>query len=242
MSNPGEKVVKLSDYNKLKLNYERLKKRNDKLNSENRNLKDMVENMIKNYDAIEESKLTTDNLIKELNKTFLNLTTSHPKSKEEYSTTTSSIEFISAVRKNNKIKNKENEIIGINQLLIRKVDEMEATHNEICKSFNNTIKKYKLIKQDYDEVNSSNVKLLQEIHLMRSEINMLSLELNERQGVIERFKEIDKCLVDSSLGTMVLNTNDHKKISREESSNIKNVPYIICEPIPSFLKFLNKAY
>jgi hypothetical protein len=242
MSNLEEKVVKLCDYNKLKINYDRLKKRNEKLISDNRNLKEMVENMIKNYEAIKESKKTTENLIHEIQRKFNALTSILHKSKEEYSTTTSSIEYISTVKRSNS-KSKENDQNSTISLLLKKLDEMESNYQEICKSFYNTVKKYKFIKQDYDLINDNNIKLLQQIHLMNNEISLLLNEVNEKQCTIERFKEIDKCLVDSTMSSMILNTNEQRKSIKEEPGKLnRNVPYVVCEPLPSFLKFINKAY
>jgi hypothetical protein len=242
MSNLEEKVVKLSDYNKLKFNYDRLKKRNDKMITENRNLKEMVENMIKNYETIKESRKTSENLILEIQKKFHSLTSVQHKSKEEYSTTTSCIEYISSVKRCNSKQEKTEQISNIS-LYLKKLDEMESNYQEICKSFYNTVKKYKFIKQDYDVVNDNNIKLLQQIHLMNNEMNILLNEVNEKQSTIERFKEIDKCLVDSTISTMVLNTNEQRKsIKEEQCKSNRNVPYVVCEPIPSFLKFINKTY
>ncbi len=237
-----DKVVKLSDYNKLKSNYERLKTRNEKLLNKNCNLQEMVDNMIKNYESIKESKKATEALIQDIQKT-VTLVTAALKSKEEYSTSTSSIEYINTIKRiNSKFKDNDNNN-NINLFLIKKFDELEINYNEICKSFNNTIKKYKFLKQDYDELSDNNIKLVQQIHLMNNEINLLASEVNEAQCTIERFKEIDKCLVDSTISNMVLNTNEHRRSTKEEVANgIKNGPYIICEPIPSFLKFINKTY
>jgi predicted nuclease with TOPRIM domain len=232
--------VKISDYNKLKAKFEKIKRKNEKMLEKNKELTDLTEDLMKNYKAIEESKKNVDLILKGLQETVKNLIQQSQKPKEEYSKTSSGIEIKSDFHK----ANITSENISVNIFLLKMLDEMEACYNQMSNNFSNSVKKYKMIKDEYDNLTIDNTKLLKQIKIMNNEYNLLAMESNQRQNTILRFKEIDRCLVNTSLNTLVLNNNEHRKMSNREDQpiSIKNIPYITCEPIPSFLKFLNKAY
>lgn len=234
---PEDTFVNTNDYNKLKVRFEQLKSKNQKLTIKNKDLSRIVEEMMKNYKTIEESKNNSDEMLKYLQESIKNL--QQPTHKPEYSTTTSQIEIKSSTN-----INKIHETNSTNLIIMKKLEEMELNYNEMVKNFVNTVKKYKTIKDDYDLISIDNTKLLQQIKMINNEYGRITIELDERQMMIDRFKEIDKCIVDLSLNTMVLNTNEHKRSNNKDDkvNSSRSVPYISCEPIPSFLKFLNKTY
>ncbi len=90
-------------------------------------------------------------------------------------------------------------------------------------------------------------------NLLNNKFNKLVADLKDKQVTIDRLKELDKCVVDMNLSTIVLNANERRlsgnlnnSISSNSSGNSKGrnlngPPYISCEPIPSFMKFLNKV-
>ena len=245
--------VQFSDYSKLKSNYEKLKSKYGKLTIEKKSLKEMVDNMIINYEKIQESKKNTEILISNMQDSIKIMNTHNSqnthnthKPKEEYSTTTSFVEYIKRENYSN-LKKSSKETVTlekemINTMCLKKIEELEFNYNEMSKCFNNTVRKYKLLKEDYENSTSNNTKLLQQIHLMNKDFNIIANELNARQLTIDRFKEIDKCLVDSTINTLVLNTHEHRPRDDLSGSINKTVPYVMCEPVPSFLKFINKAY
>lgn len=234
------KYVNFADYNKLKMRHDKLKQKNEKLVEKNKQLQEMIDNMVTNYETIKESKKNTDQLINKFQE-MLKMITNKPK--EEYSTFQSQIEIRST-----KVTFSSNvaDAMAFNNYIMKKLEEMEVSYNEMSKNFMNTVKKYKILKEDNDNLNQDNTKLLQQLKLMNNELQILAMELNEKQLTLDRFKEIDRCLVDSTLNTIVLNTNEHRRSTsgkEDKGSNPnRNVPYITCEPIPSFLKFINKAY
>ncbi len=155
-------------------------------------------------------------------------------------------------------------------LLQKKIEEMENAYNEILKNFNFLAAKYKMIKEEKNKVEECNVTLISQITGLSEEYNRICSELGEANFTIERFKEIDKCLVDSTINSLFLNTNEKRLLNssihqplgnlgnstsiddncttksvEQQSGNFRSKVqrgggYILCEPVPSFVKFINK--
>jgi len=244
--------IHINDYNKLRSKYENKSK-------ENKKLRECIDNLIESYDSIKDNKKAVEEMfaaMKELIKNNKNLF----KPKEEFSTTTSSYEYIVVDNINNlKSSNKSctssnynnlnsNQIIKLNISnnisnlnLIKKIDEMESSYNELLRNFENLVMKYKILKEEKNKVDDHNIILLDQIGNLNNEYNNILAELNDCHITIERFKEIDKCILDSAINSLFLNSNEKKKIIvKEDNNKIVNNPYILCEPVPTFVKFINK--
>ena len=242
---PPEKnaYIRIQDYNKLKSKYE-------KKVEENIKLKKYVETLSTSYEKVNESKKSVDEMftaVTDLIKTNRNLF----KLKEDFSTGVSTLDHTlndnvnkSSTRSctsfnnlNSNIKQNSNQY---NNITIKKIEEMENSYNEILKNFDNLIMKYKIIKEEKNKVDDHNIILLDQIGNLNNEYNNIIAELNDCHVTIERFKEIDKCILDSAINSLFLNSNEKKKVIEKDNNKIVSNPYILCEPVPTFVKFINK--
>lgn len=255
--------VSLEDYNKLKLKYEKKRK-------ENKMLKENLDSIMSSYEIISQSKKSVETIfetIKNListNKTLINNIHNNNKSKEDFATTSSHCEYLGIADMKTSARSTCNcsssNIINVtkennnNFNLLKKIEEMENAHNEILYSFNLLTKKYKIVKEEKEKFEQCNITLIDQIASLTEEYEKVCNELSEANVTIDRFKEIDKCLVDSAINSLFLNTNEKKsnKVNEENKPNIesdknakisdnnKNIGYVLCEPVPSFIKFINK--
>jgi predicted nuclease with TOPRIM domain len=244
--------IHIQDYNKLKIKYENEKE-------ENKKLKKYIEDLISKYEKISEGKKNIEEMfsaITDLIKTNRNIF----KLKEDFSTGVSTIEntfnenisksFTKSINSGNSANlNFSNINLNIKQtssnqnnntFLIKKIEEMEISYNDILKNFENLIIKYKMIKEEKNKVDDHNIILIDQIGNLNNEYNNIIAELNDCHVTIERFKEIDKCILDSAINSLFLNSNEKKKIIEKDNNKIVCNPYILCEPVPSFVKFINK--
>jgi len=242
--------IHINDYNKLRTKYESKTK-------ENKKLRECIDNIMDSYESIKDNKKAVEEMFSAMKELIKN-NKSLFKPKEEFSTSTSSYEYIVVDNNNNlKTSNKScnsssnyninsNQNIklntsNINSNLNKKIEEMENSYNDILKNFENLVIKYKLLKEEKNKVDDHNIILLDQIGNLNNEYNNIFAELNDCHFTIERFKEIDKCILDSAINSLFLNANEKKKIIvKDENNKIVNNPYILCEPVPSFVKFINK--
>jgi hypothetical protein len=239
--------IRIQDYNKLKLKYE------NKV-EENKKLKKCLDNLTSTYEKIHESKKSVEEMfgaITELIKTNRNIFNFKPK--EDFSTGVSTQDQTinenmnkssskscnsNYINLNSNIKQNLNQ--NNNTFLIKKFEEMENSYNEILKNFENLVMKYKIIKEEKNKVDDHNIILLDQIGNLNNEYNNIIAELNDCHVTIERFKEIDKCILDSAINSLFLNSNEKKKVIEKDNNKIVSNPYILCEPVPTFVKFINK--
>ena len=242
--------IHIQDYNKLKLKYENKTK-------ENKKLKECIDNLTQSYESIKDNKKSIEEMFSvmtDLVKTNRNVF----KPREEFSTSTSSYEYIVVDNINNlksssksctssNFNNLNTNIVKTNSIqmncntnIIKKVEEMENSYIEILKNFENLVMKYKMIKEEKNKVDDHNIILLDQIGNLNNEYNNIIAELNDCHVTIERFKEIDKCILDSAINSLFLNSNEKKKVVEKDNNKIVTNPYILCEPVPTFVKFINK--
>ena len=235
--------IRIQDYNKLKTKY-------DNKVEENKKLRKYVDSLSTSYEKVNESKKSVDEMVAavtDLIKTNRNLF----KLKEDFSTGVSTLDhtLIDNINKsstksctsfNNLNSNIKQNNEKNNTLLIKKIEEMENSYNEILKNFENLIMKYKIIKEEKNKVDDHNIILLDQIGNLNNEYNNIIAELNDCHVTIERFKEIDKCILDSAINSLFLNSNEKKKVIEKDNNKIVSNPYILCEPVPTFVKFINK--
>lgn len=235
--------VSISDYNRLKQKYENKAK-------ENKKLKEYLENVMNSYETINESKKSVEGIFEAI-KDLIKNNKIFAKGKEEFSTSYSHYEYLGSVDMKTSAKscNCSSSNINfkdfLNVNLLKKVEEMENSYNEILKNFNLLAAKYKLVKEENAKLQENNITLLDQISTLNQEYNSLCSEINEANITIERFKEIDKCLVDSTINSLFLNTNEKRQPAAANSNNRaeeanKSVAYVLCEPVPTFVKFINK--
>lgn len=219
----------LNNYNKLKLKYEQKVK-------ENKFLKQNLENTI--------------NAIKTFEESYKSIQAIHNQFKDVISNikmpSTHQIEFSTSDFSNNnhKVALKGPEI-GImtnnptsNVILFKKIEEFESHYNEMGRSFNNLVTKYKMLKEEKNKMEDSSLKLLGRYSQLEKQYDETIRELYSKYDEIKRFKEVDKCLVDYTLNSFML------KVDSKDSVNLKSSVDghgIKCEPLPTFAKFLANA-
>lgn len=236
--------IRIQDYNKLKVKY-------DNKVEENKKLRKYVDTLSTSYEKVNDTKKSVDEMfsaVTDLIKTNRNLF----KLKEDFSTGVSTFDHTlndnvnkSSTKSTSSFNNlnsniKQNFNQNNNTLLIKKIEEMENSYNEILKNFENLIMKYKIIKEEKNKVDDHNIILLDQIGNLNNEYNNIIAELNDCHVTIERFKEIDKCILDSAINSLFLNSNEKKKVIEKDNNKIVSNPYILCEPVPTFVKFINK--
>lgn len=235
-NNQNNSYVHISDYNKLKTKYDNKLK-------ENKKLKENIENLMNSTESIYESKKSVETIF-EIIKNILSNNKIFSKGKEEFSTSSSHYEYLGAMdmktasKSCNCISTNLNSKDYLNINLIKKIEEIEFSYQELLKNFSLLVSKYKNLKEEKLKIDENNITLLNQISTLNEEYNNLYNELNESNITIERFKEIDKCLVDSTINSFFLNSNEKKLNTKEE--NNKFIPYVLCEPVPTFVKFINK--
>jgi predicted nuclease with TOPRIM domain len=200
------------------------------------------------YETISESKKSVEGLYEAIKDLIKNI-----KRKEEFSTSISHNENLGSnidIKTSAKSFNSSSYNINIkefhNQNLFKKIEEIENSYNEILKNFNMISYKYKLVKEENKKVEENNITLLEQLSILNDEYNKLFNDYSEANITIERFKEIDKCLVDSTINCLFLNTNLKKPAAnlyannnnKEEGNSM--ISYLLCEPVPTFVKFINK--
>lgn len=248
--NQEEKTfVHINEYNKLRSKYDNKVK-------ENKNLRECIDKLMESYESIKDNKKAVEEMFSVM-KDFIKNNKNLFKPKEEFSTSTSSYEYIVVDNINNlknsskscnsyNLNNLNSNIIKINPSisnfqLAKKIEEMENSYYEIAKNFESLVMKYKIIKEEKNKVDDHNIILLDQIGNLNNEYNNILSELNDCHVTIERFKEIDKCILDSAINSLFLNSNEKKKlIVIGDNNKIVNNPYILCEPVPTFVKFINK--
>lgn len=246
LSSTSEKIsyVRVQDYNNLKFKY-------DNIVEENKKLRKYIDNLTLPLDKINESKKSIDEMfaaVTDLIKTNRNIF----KIKEDFSTGVStqdqtlnenmksSSKSCASSNFNNLNSNIKQNFNQNNTLLLKKIEDMENSYNEILKNFENLVMKYKIIKEEKNKVDDHNIILLDQIGNLNNEYNNIIAELNDCHVTIERFKEIDKCILDSAINSLFLNSNEKKKVIEKDNNKIVSNPYILCEPVPTFVKFINK--
>jgi len=246
--------VSINDYNKLRSKYENKVK-------ENKNLKEYLENIMNSYETIKESKKAVEGVyesIRELIKTNKFI----PKAKEEFSTSYSHYEYLGSDINKTSAKSCSccsstiNFKDYLNTNLLKKIEEVENSYNEILNNFYILAMKYKITKEEKSKIEDNNMTLLDQISTLNEEYKRICNEIAETNITIQRFKEIDKCLVDSSINTLFLITNEKIPVAGNLNDNNNNnnpdnnpnnkdekkkiTSYVLCEPVPTFVKFINK--
>lgn len=219
----------LMNYNKLKTKYEHKVK-------ENTFLKQNFDNAINAIKTFEESYKSIQNIHGQVKDWISNF--KMPSSNQDFST--------SDLSHNRQTNNKAPEVSlmtnnpfsgGNSVYLVKRLEEFESHYNEMSKSFNNLVVKYKMLKEEKTKIEDTNMKLLSRYSQLEKQYDESIRELYLRYDEIKRFKDIDKCLVDYTLNSFMLKTDPKDMIGRG-GNNILDPPGIKCEPLPTFAKFL----
>ena len=123
-------------------------------------------------------------------------------------------------------------------IIAKKYEELEAHYNDMTKSFNLIVTKYKLLSEEKNRSEESRQQIENRYSQLEQQFEETYKQYVNKCDEMKRHKEIDKCLINYTLNSfMILDaTRDdgNKKANSSDPSGIK------CEPIPSFAKFLAK--
>jgi predicted nuclease with TOPRIM domain len=244
-------------HSKLVTNYNNLKVKYDKKVKENKMLKETLENIISAFNGIEENYKSTQTMYTQINEAMKTLL-----SKREEFSTSKSTNYVTRYEHNYNPSNpstpnttmrnstvKMQEYVPEIQLsktpssifYSRKLEELELCFHEMNKNYTHLVSKYKLLKEEKDKTEEQKIKLLQGYSELEKVYDETLKELYSRYDDLKRYKEIDKCLVDFTINSFVLKTDERSKIDNKDIKDKKETPPVIkCEPIPTFAKFLNK--
>jgi chromosome segregation ATPase len=211
--------------------YEILLDKYHKKNSENKKLKQVIEQMIKANQDIENNYKSTLQLYDTINNSIQQIR----KDQNSTASTTFNTGMVSSDGK------QSSPHLSTKSGLQKKLEEMEGNYNEMVKNFGLLVDKYKIIKEDKDNLEESRNKITSEMNSIKNEKDRMQNEYNHYITQIERYKEIDKCLVDTIVNSFILNTGEKKEMTMV-GNNPKNTgaKYITCEPVPTFVRFINK--
>lgn len=238
---------------KVLIAYSKLKAKHEKKVKENKILKETLDGMIINFKQIEDNQKMVQNMYNNLNESIKLLSRNKAedfntgKSTNDQSTNfnNSNSSPFYPTQKNSQLRqdfapeNQGNKL-SKESFFIKKVEEVENCFSEINKNYNFLVQKYKMLKSDKEKVDEKNMKILSSYAELERSYDEVTKEYYARYEDLKRFKEIDRCLMDFTINSFVLKTEEPKKEILKEKENDKNPPCIKCEPIPTFAKFLNK--
>jgi hypothetical protein len=254
MQNPTDKNI---------INYNKLKKKYDRVVKENSFLKDQLDSLIKSTKIFEENyKVIQTNYVQVKEFVTKSAIVNSEFNTGECSASTNATNT-ATLNKHASINLKNPEALGTNNPnnnsnMVKKIEDLEIHYNEMAKSFNQLVTKYKLLTEEKNKMEESSLRLLNRYSQLEKQYDETIKELYLRYEEIKRHKEIDKCLVNYTLNSFMLKTDSredsNKRISNSNSSNnlnnaVNNVNNannvsdptgIKCEPIPTFAKFLAK--
>ena len=217
----------LTNYNKLKLKYEQKVK-------ENKMLKQTLDGTIDAVKKFEETYKSIQGIYAQCKDWFAQL--KMPSNQQEFSTNDLS-------NINRQTNNKMPELTVMtnnpasNTALLKKIEDFEVHYNEMSKSFNNLVVKYKIMKEEKNKIEDSSLKLLSRYSQLEKQYEETIRELYSKYDEIKRFEEIDRCLLDYTLNSFMLKV-DTKDVVSKSSLSSPGDPGIKCEPLPTFAKFL----
>jgi chromosome segregation ATPase len=220
---------------KIEDEYKELKTKYSKKLKENKMLKSQLDNMIESIQGFQ----TNYNSIVQLYSSLTESIKSIPQVIKE-DTSTFSTQATSEVKTLQKIGLINNTSFELNPSVLKKLKEMETNYFEMSNNFNQLVLKYKLLKDEKDELETANSNLKEEMDVLSNSNEELEVKSKYKNNFIERFKELNRCLIDAGINSAYLNTYEHKRESNASQQNKSSTPYIVCEPLPSFLKFINK--
>jgi chromosome segregation ATPase len=210
---------------------EKLKSKYKQKEEENKKLHEQLENLVNVTKKFEENYKTIQSLYSQVMEAV---------SKKTFETEKFSTSDNSALTKH--IKGPEVSIYGnINVgtiIIAKKYEELEAHYNDMTKSFNLIVTKYKLLSEEKNRSEESRQQIENRYSQLEQQFEETYKQYVNKCDEMKRHKEIDKCLINYTLNSfMILDaTRDdgNKKANSSDPSGIK------CEPIPSFAKFLAK--
>lgn len=166
-------------------------------------------------------------------------------------------QYFNSAKSTSGIRNQE-----IKDFFSKRLEELEQLNHDLANNMTLLVSKYILLKNEntalndeleksYQDIRKSALKLKQKT----DDLTQTNAELKKHKHLIDRFREIDCCLLETVMKTCYLNTKksvgdqsakDYPSISAATHQNmgvkgLENASYIMCEPVPSFVRFVTNA-
>ncbi len=257
-NNSDKQFVPIELFNKLEL---KLNKKDESIKKYQELLLDYKEKLV----LLDQSLISTKKISSEFNNLYSEIKNRECRSCRELSN--------KLLLLTNELKDKEfttrdtTVIIKQNkELNMRKIEEMEMHYKEIIGQFDLLISKYTILKEENislkseQEIIKENNKGLNSKLIKKTEENIfLFSEIKKLKASLERSKEIDFCLIESSVKNCFMlakkpnndsgsNVNTDNINNQTNSNNVQmqydglgNLNHIQCEPIPSLLRFVSSS-
>lgn len=218
--------------------YQKLKKKYKAQQEENLQLRIIIDDYNQSFKILTESHENTKSLFNQVNQMVENL-------KKEAFCSPKSISDLKTSSNTRFFSDKDH---GFS----KKFDEMELAYAEMFKQFNLLMKKYLCVKEEKEKIEDTLNKVTGKLNKKLAELKNKEFENSRLQGTISRFREIDNCLLENAIKTYILNTkkassnnnNPEYPTASQLTNDNKRGPedskYIICEPVPSIIKFIGK--
>lgn len=166
-------------------------------------------------------------------------------------------QYFNSAKSTSGIRNQE-----LKEFYTKRLEELEQLNSELVNNMSLLITKYTILKNENtslsDELEKSNQDLRKSAAKLKQKTDDLAqanTELKKLKYLIDRFREIDCCLLETVMKTCYLNTKksvgdqstkDYPSISAATHQNmnargLENASYIMCEPVPSFVRFVTNA-
>jgi chromosome segregation ATPase len=230
--------VKYTEYFALKQKYDNLRLRNKELNNLIKSMSESIEIIKTTYESIvyiSNSIPKVEEIKQILSRTITN-TNNSTNRKEELETKTDSEmndnKSSPSPEGNNPPNPHHNNISNNNTNVAKKIEETEAFINDMTRQYNTLVQKYKYLVEEKENSENECKGLNEKIRNFNERINMMVLENTRLQDKINKQKDNEKCLI-NTINDLLL---DSEKISKQINVNKE----ISCEPMPSFVRFLNK--
>lgn len=256
-SNIEKQFVPIELFNKLE---EKLRKKDESIKKYQEILLDYKEKLV----VLDQSIISTKKLSAEFNNLYNEVKNRECKSCRELN---NKLLLLSNELKDKEFTTKESTIIikQNKEVNLRKVEELEMHYKEMMNQFEMLISKYTILKEENLGLKSE-VELIKENNkglnsklIKKTEENLyLFTEIKKLKASIERYKEIDFCLIENSvkscfmvsrktnesLGSNVNTGNINNPISNpnnNQNDSVGQASHILCEPIPSLLRFISSS-
>lgn len=225
-------IIDTNKYKELQSKYNKTTKENKKLKRTLDLLTDNIENFKTSYNSI-------TIMFNEMQETIKNLQNQNNNMNNNKSMKNLASERTSKVAT---APQSEEVIIGSyspkgQNFYSKKIDDLEGYSSEMTNSFNNLVSKYKLLKEEKDKIKLDLANQIEETQNIKENFEKFNLKEKEKKDSNNNLKEIIKALMDSNLSALHLGINNESiNLKNNNNSSSNN----LCEPVPSFINFLNK--
>jgi hypothetical protein len=232
-SSERPRVVNYTDYLKLKQNNETLKRKNEKLIFQKKELQSILDSMQQSVKQVHESFQSISTIYNTLAKVDELKQYLNPVNSSNYARQT---DFsLKGDTESNISLNKQR---GLLEKDLKKIEELEYCLSEMTKNYNFIVVKYKYLLLEREKNEAEKIGKNQEFDLLKEEKMKLESEKAWMENKIERQKVTEKCLIDSISSSFTIMENKYSDLNVSLKAREAEKSRQLIEPVPSFLKFM----